>query len=95
MSLLMLIAEFNRAKKFTKLEGCERFRCNYCVKSSLPCPVSRQHPNESSTDWQGGHMALLLKEKQTNGIHVGSLGFKQNQAWDQRTCVRLLCAECK
>lgn len=53
-SLLMLISKFNRVKKFTKLEDCERFRCNYCVEPSLPCPVSRQHPNKSSTNWQGG-----------------------------------------
>lgn len=55
-SCLMLISEFNRVKKFTKLKGSEWFRCIYCVEPSLPCPVSRQHLNKSTSDWQGGSM---------------------------------------
>lgn len=59
-SLLTLISEFNRVKKFTQLKGCERFRCTYCVEPSQPCPVSRQRRNKSSSGWQGGALVEKL-----------------------------------
>lgn len=37
-------------------------------------------------------MALLLKEKQTNGIHVGSLGFKtESSMGPENVCAFALC----
>lgn len=78
-SLLMLVSEFNRVKKFIQLKGCERFRCTYGAEPSLPCPVSRQRLNESSSGWQGGALVekLWLEESRTAGIGVGSRGWNR------------------